>query len=127
MVRSRAMPLWSHQRGHQALRDTSYGKSFDEASGDICCLVPVLDMINHSSENTNVAIGFPEKEVAKVLNGMSVSRSQSIAASETSSTPRLSPDALIVVRAIAALKTGDELLMNYNNFYGFEDEIFSAW
>ena len=127
MVRSRSIPLWSSQGGHEAFRNTVYGKHSENSNGDMCCIVPMLDMINHASADANVSIGFPGEEVSDLIIEHSASKPVEVDLSDDFCLPRISPKAFIVVRAVQDLPAGIELLMNYNAFYGFDEEIFSAW
>ena len=128
MVRSRSIPIWTQQGGHAAIRATPYGQNTEAegGSGDICCIVPMVDMINHSRK-PNVTIGFPGEEVSEFIEANSPSKRIDVEVSESFCLPSVSPKAYIVVRTKDEIQAGEELLMDYNQFYGFDPDIFAAW
>ena len=126
MVRSRSIPVWTQQGGHEAFRSTLYGKE-SAHSGDVCCLVPMLDMVNHSLNNPNVSIGFPGEEVTDYIMENAPSRRKNVEVSESFCLPNVSEKAFILLTAKSDIQAGDEILMDYNQFYGFDSDIFSAW
>jgi len=110
MVRSRSVPLWSRGgTGHPAFAETVYAREAKEG-GDVACLVPFLDLVNHSQEPNSV-IGIPEPSMVEYLR-----KERDVQASD-----------LYVIQALRDISPGEEIVVDYNVNYGFDSDMFAAW
>ena len=125
MIRSRALPIWSRSGdGHPSFANTNYGRkrsvelcgtssdsNTSESRGDAFAMFPLLDMMNHSENACNMSIGFAGKEFTTHF---------------TESDQEQSSD-FVIAQATKEIAPGEELLVNYNENFGFDGDLFAAW
>eukprot|EP00759_Apiculatamorpha_spiralis_P041977 PhF_6_TR40363/c0_g1_i1/m.60068 len=118
MIRSRSIPLWSKQgQGHPYFEQTKYATVSQDhqdvgevVHGDVACMVPLLDMVNHSHQ-PNATIGIPDQQMMEYL----------------STEGEVESPHVFVLQAMREIKAGEELVVDWNTNYGFDKDVFNAW
>jgi hypothetical protein len=111
LFRRHAVPFWtSSGGGHPHFASCELAAKCTSGKGEILGLIPVVNMAAHSSK-PNAVIGSPDSDMLAYL----------------AQTRDISDPNLFVLQAIADIRPGEEITVDKNSFYGFDEETFAAW
>jgi hypothetical protein len=111
LFRRHAVPFWtSAGGGHPFFSSCELATNCTSGKGEIIGLIPLINMAAHSSK-PNAVIGSPDSDMLAFL-------SQERGITEPN---------LFVLQATRDIHPGEEITVNKNSFYGFDEETFAAW
>ena len=112
LFRRHAVPFWTSAGGGHPFFSTCElaTSSSSTGKGEIIGFIPVVDMAAHSSK-PNAVIGAPDAEMVAFL------------AQERG----ISDSNVFVLQATRDILAGEEITVDKNSFYNFDEETFAAW